>query len=55
MGRSQILLECMDNLPFWGYALVFADLIDNTESFRYGIVMSGWQYLNADNIWSERD
>jgi hypothetical protein len=45
----------VDNLPFWGYALIFADLIEDTESFRYGIVRSGWQYLNADNNWSEHD
>ena len=44
-----------DELPFWGYALLFADLIGDEIAFRYAIVRSGWQYLNAANIWSEHD
>jgi hypothetical protein len=44
-----------DNLPFWGYALLFADVIDDTDRFRYAIVRSGWQYLNVEYIWSEHD
>jgi hypothetical protein len=45
----------VENLPFWGYALLFADLIEDTDRFRYAIVRSGWQYLNADYMWSEHD
>jgi hypothetical protein len=44
-----------DNLPFWGYALMFADLIEDTDMFRYAIVRSGWQHLNAAHVWSEHD
>ena len=44
-----------DDLTFWGYALMFADLIEDRERFRYAIVSEGWQYLNADNEWSEHD
>jgi hypothetical protein len=44
-----------DNLPFWGYALLFADLIEDTDMFRHAIVRSGWQHLNANNMWSEHD
>ncbi len=44
-----------EELPFWGYALLFADLIEEEIAFRYASVRSGWQYLNAANIWSEHD
>jgi hypothetical protein len=44
-----------DKLPFWGYALLFADLIEDHDRFRYAIVRTGWQHLDADNIWSEHD
>jgi hypothetical protein len=42
-------------LPFWGYALAFADLIEDTDRFRYAVVRSGWQHLNAECKWSEHD
>jgi hypothetical protein len=45
----------VDNLPFWGYALAFADLIEDTDRFRYAVVRSGWQHLNAEYTWSEYD
>jgi hypothetical protein len=44
-----------DNLPFWGHALAFADLIEDTDRFCYAVVRSGWQHLNAEHIWSEHD
>ena len=43
------------NLPFWAYALLFADLIEDIENFRYAVVRNGWQYLNAEYEWSEHD
>jgi hypothetical protein len=45
----------VDNLPSWGYALAFADLIEDTDMFRYAVVRSGWQHLNAECTWSEHD
>ena len=44
-----------DNLPFLGYALLFADLIEDTETFRYAIVRNGWQYLSIEYVWSEHE
>ena len=44
-----------ESLPFWGYALLFADLIEDTETFRYAIVRNGWQYLSVEYVWSEHD
>jgi hypothetical protein len=44
-----------DKLPFWGHALLFADLIGDSECFRHAIVRSSWQHLNAQNMWSEHD
>jgi hypothetical protein len=43
------------NLSFWDYGLMFADLIDDPVNFRYGIVRSGWQYLDSEHEWSEHD
>ncbi len=44
-----------ESLPFWGHALLFADLIEDTESFRCAVVRNGWQHLSADCAWSEHD
>jgi hypothetical protein len=34
---------------------MFADLIDDPVNFRYGIVRSGWRYLDSEHEWSEHD
>jgi hypothetical protein len=31
------------------------DLIYDTENYRYGIVRSGWQYLDKNHYWNELD
>ena len=57
-GAGDIEMEHVlgdESLPFWGYALLFADLIEDTEIFRYAIVRNGWQYLNVEYVWSEHD
>ncbi len=44
-----------DNLPFWDYALMFADLVGTIHQFRYAIVRSGWEHLSVNNEWSTHD
>ena len=44
-----------DNLQFWDYGLMFADIINDTLEYRYALVRSGWQYLNGNSEWSEHD
>jgi hypothetical protein len=42
-------------LPCWDYGLLFPDVIGDTINYRYGLVKSGWQYLNEKYEWSEHD
>ena len=44
-----------DDLPFWDYALMFADQIEVTNHFRYAIVRSGWEHLDANTRWTSHD
>jgi hypothetical protein len=56
-GEFDATIQGQGNLPlaFWGYGLMFADQMDPTLGFRYALVKSGWQYLNAEYQWSEHD
>jgi hypothetical protein len=42
-------------LPFWDYGLIFPDLIEDIVNFRYGVMRSGWQYLDKEQKWSEHE
>jgi hypothetical protein len=42
-------------LPFWDYGTVLPDLINDTLNYRYGIVRSGWQYLDNGHEWNSLD
>ena len=41
------------NLPFWDYGILFPDLLNLADTFRFGIVRSNWQYLDKNFQWSE--
>jgi hypothetical protein len=41
------------HLPFWDYGILFPDLLNPTDTYRFGIVRSNWQYLDHSFRWSE--
>jgi hypothetical protein len=40
-------------LPFWDYGLLLPELVTNTRPFRYSLLRSSWQFLDANHQWSE--
>jgi hypothetical protein len=56
----QEFAECLDGdptLPFWDYGLVLPDILrvdmEGQAGYRYAIVRSNWQYLDAMRQWNE--
>ena len=42
-------------LQFWDYGTLLPDLINDTVNYRYGILRTGWQYLDENHVWNEMD
>jgi hypothetical protein len=65
LAPEEILLGVVDigfsnslgdtGLVFWDYATLLPDTIHDTINYRYSILRSGWQYLDAKHEWSEHD
>jgi hypothetical protein len=52
-GLSKVLGK--EQLSFWGYGIMFPDLINDINNYRYSILRSGWQYLDCEHKWSEHE